>query len=533
MIQNKELEKWNILFQKNKHIKNLLKKIEKLDISKTNFFNDLKVCDHAIFGKYDVGYGSVNAITIKKIIEIFCEIIDYKNNNYFLISSDGSEENTKIIDDVLHLGNRNIKFITFAKYQGYDKKFISSIIKKIKPAGAIHISKSIFQKNLININLYGQNGNKITNIILEGIIKQIDKNVDNVIYEKEKNISFLNNNLLIKLFVEKISELFPKSNSIKKTKIAISNRSKGITKILSKLIGSQDFSYTINDKIKNNNISILDTKYLSDTKIKRYFKKDIKFAKQRKANFLIAFNQEGTQSFLFIINNSKVIYLNPNLIAMIFLHDFYNSLALTNKNLPNVFISSNENLNPNLEKIVKKYKIYFKKIRDNEFISKDYLLLFWNDYNQFVFGEKVNEEFTIYHLLIKIISIVDYYNNQYNSINALTNKLIRMYDDFEKEFRYFISNDINDFNKKIEYKFKETKNKKRIEELKKIELVENEDIEQELWQISLKNNSRIFIKYNRISQKIHISLKNTKTHNIIKDIFIHYENKKIIRKILK
>ena len=66
------------------------------------------------------------------------------------------------------------------------------------------------------------------------------------------------------------------------------------------------------------------------------------------------------------------------------------------------------------------------------------LLLFWNDYNQYAFGKKINQEFSIYLFLLKILNIIDNYINQYGSINALLNILTKMYGPNDYQNKYLI-----------------------------------------------------------------------------------------------
>lgn len=236
------------------------------------FYSNLSVVDNSIYGKYGIGYSKINIITIKKIIDIFIQILDIKNNNdYFAISSDGSKICINIINNLMKINNQNIKFITFNNYEGFDKSFILSSIKKVNPFGAIHLSQSIFDKNIININLYDSKGLKINNEILDKIINKIDKNIDDISMAKEDNLSFFDNDLLIKIFVDESNKLFSNRIITKKSKIAISNRSNGITKILTKLLGSQDFSYVVNNNIRNKTLNIYNKKKVSYKSIKRYF----------------------------------------------------------------------------------------------------------------------------------------------------------------------------------------------------------------------------------------------------------------------
>lgn len=511
MSFNEEIKKWNELFSDDKLSKKYIKKNLKMDEEFIdNFYQDLSVSDNAIYGKYGFGYSKINSITIKKIIDIFIQVLDKQNNNdYFAISSDGSNICTNIINNLMKINNTNIKFITFNNYEGFDKSFILSSIKKINPLGAVHISQSIFDPNIINLNLYDFHGIKINNEILVNIIKKIDKNLDDIALAQEENLSFFDNELLIKIFVDKMNKLFNPRVLTKKTKIAISNRSNGITKILTKLLGTQDFSYVINNKIKNKTINIHCKKNVSYKHIKSYFWKEILFARLNKANLLICFNAEGTQLFLFAIEKTKVIYIDPSLLSLIFLNCFFEDLYKNDKKDLDIFIASNGSLHTNMINLINKYKIHFKQITNNNFLQEEMLLLFWNDYNQYAFGKKINQEFSIYIFLLKIINIMENYINQYGSINALLNNLTKMYGPNDYQNKYLINISYDVALKKVHklfnmtFDFSQQKNKN----------YENEII---LIDFNISNEIDFLMKYNFIINQFIIVLTHKHNSNILK-----------------
>ncbi len=505
-----EIKKWNDLFSEGnlskKYIKNQKYNEEFID----NFYQNLHVSDNSIYGEYGIGYSKINSVTLKKIIDIFVQILEKKNDNdYFVISSDGSNICNNIINNLIKINNQNIKFITFKDYEGFDKSFILSSIKKIRPLGGIHISQSIFSPNIININLYDFQGIKINNEILINIIQNIDKNLNNISISKEENLSFFDNELLIKIFVDKMNKSFDSNILIKKTKIAISNRSNGITKILTKLLGTQDFSYVINNKIKNKTIDINYKKNISYKNIKMYFWKEILFAKLNKANLLICFNAEGTQLFLFVLEKTKVIYIDPSLLSLIFLNCFFDNLYKNGKKMSDIFIASNGSPHTNMVNFINKYKVNFKQITNNNFLQEDMLLLFWNDYNQYAFGKKMNQEFSIYLFLLKIINIIDNYINQYGTINALLNILTKMYgpNDYQNKYLINISYELvlAKINKlfNMTFEFSDQKNKN----------YENEII---LTEFNINNEIDFLMKYNFIINQFIIILTHKHNSNILK-----------------
>ncbi len=527
-----EFLKWEALFQENKKLSRSTKKIISDNQEENNdFFSNLRVFDNSYVGRYGIGFNNINSVVVKKIIDTFYKVISTDESNLFLLVSDGSQEAIEIYKDVISF-NEKIEFLSFSNYQGYDQNFVNSTIKKINPIGCVYISKSIFNNEYLTISLYDSNGIKMDNNFLNNLYLNIDKSAREIQRSQSRKISFLKDELLIKIYIEKVSNLFPRTFSNKKTKIAISNRSDGITKILSKLIGSQDYSYVINNNLKSTNIDLYNKKHLSDSQIKKFFWKDINFAIRRKANFLIAFNKAGTQTFLFNIEGLKVTYLSPNIIASIFLNKFFNDLESSNKKIPNAVIGSNNEPNKNIKKIINKFKINFKEIQDNNFLALDYLLLFWNDYNQFVFGEKINSEFTIYHLLIKIIEIVNYYNNQYNSIDALLNKLSQMYGEQEVDNKFILKTKIPEYKESLNSFLSAYKSNKLLSINNDFET--NHFNENVLAKITLKNDSNIIVKQIPfLKNTIFFNVSFEREYNIFKKIKNNMEVKKVIKQLLR
>lgn len=520
-----EKVRWNYFCSYNKNFKKQFKKIEKVSLEEVNFFDDLNVGDDAIYGQYGIGYNKINIITFKKIIDVFLRVIEYNDSNeHVLISSDGSSECKEIIQNVIRFDS-DIKYLAFSNYEGFDRNFVLSTIKKINPKCSFHLSKSIYKKDFININIYDENGIKIKNEFLEKLINKLDKNIDDLELTNDYSISFLNSELLIKIYVEKIYSLFNKTNNIRKTKIALSNRSNGIIQILTKLLGSQDFSYIVNNNIQNKNINLNSLKFASHKTLKRYFWKDILFAIKEKANFLICFNQEGSQMFLFSIYKGRVVYLDSDLISLIFLNNFYNELSINFQKLSSVFVSSNNKPNSNMNKLIHKYKIPFKTITNNNFLVDNFLLYFWNDYNQFVFGEKINQEFSIYHLIIKIVSIINYYNVQYGSIYKLLDVLKKMYGSFDIKERFAINIDEDEFKNKFINLWPDL-----VWDATVINSDKNIS-ENQLWEIKIDNNITWNVKFNKINNKIFLNSYRLRTNNFWKEIKIKNDIRRWIRKI--
>ncbi len=524
-----EINKWNELFKNNSILKSDLKRISKNHNKEDDFFGSLKVLDNTIYSNYKAGYQNINPITVKKIIDLFIKILK-NEEGFFLIASDGTNECVEIIKEVINLNDKNIKFVSFSNFEGFDKKFISSAIQSIKLKGGIYLSKSIFDKNIIQTNLYSEEGMKINSKILISLINKISKNINDVRKIENAKINFLNNDALIQIHSEKITNILMKKTSLeRKTKIAICASSAGTGRAISKIIGKQDFSYIIKN-YKNKFIDIFNKRKVNDNKIKKYFWKEIFFARRMKANFLIIINHDGTQVFLFSLNNRKTIYLNSNLIALMCLNDLCNEISLNDKKITNLFISNSNKPNSNIQLLVNKYKISFKKYKKNIFSSSEYLLMFWNEFNQFVFGEKINDEFSIYHLIAKIIDIVDIANNQYNSIVPLIKKIEKMYGELDIEDIQSIRFDYNQINQKLDYFISDPKNKKDFDIIEKNNKHEDFFIN-DLWFLKTKNNLSISIKHNQITNKCFLKC----NENQNKQINIYNQIKKniILNKIFK
>lgn len=534
MKQNNEIFKWNSIYQNNRVFQTQLKDRNQNNVKEEEFFGNLKITNNYIYGEYGIGYSKINSITTKKIIELFIQIEKMNHDEYFFIASDGNLECLEIIESIINLNDQNIKFLSFQKFLGFDKTFILSTIKTVKPFGCIYLSKSIFNPEIIQINLYDSNGKELENEKLKNLIDQMTKNIDNIHISQNKNVYFLNNELLIKTFVDKVKKIYSKDlNPNKKTKIMISNRSEGVSNILSKLIGSQEFTYTINNKVKNNDVNIYKYKYWNDKTIKKAFKKELIKAWTKKANLLIIFNKEASQIFLFVLNKRKIIFLNNDLIALILLNDLYNNFFMDNYNTSNIFISSNNLPNENIQKLIKKYNVHFKQIQNNNFYSRrDYMLLFWNDYNQIVFGQKSNNEFSIYHLLAKIISIIESYNNQYDSIDILLSRLKKMYGEFVSINKYWIDKTKPEI-KKIIDNIKLNKETNIFNIQKYIENDKVLNFENEIALIQYKNKYLLSIKFNEINKKASISFKKINLNNENKFKFNYWIDKNEKNKIIK
>lgn len=229
--------------------------------------------------------------------------------------------------------------------------------------------------------------------------------------------------------------------------------------------------------------------------------------------------------FLFSIYKARVVYLDSDLLSLIFLNNFYNELSINFQKLSSVFISSNNKPNSNMNKLIHKYKIPFKTITNNDFLVDNFLLFFWNDYNQFVFGEKLNQGFSIYHLIIKIVSIVNYYNVQYGSIYKLLDVLKKMYGSFDIKERFAINLNEEEFKNKFANLWPNLVWDSTVINSDK-EIIENQ-----LWEIKIDNNITWNVKFNKINNKIFLNSYRLRTNNFWKEIRIKNYIRRCVRKI--
>lgn len=538
MEQEIELTRWITLCETNKHLKSCLKKISKEAISISGFFDDLKVIDNSFYGEFNVGYNAINGITLKKVIDLFLEESESKDE-FFLLATDGTKECNNIIKHLLTLNDKKCKFVAFENFCGFDKKFVSKTIKNLKPKGGVYLSKSIFNNKIISLCIFDSLGNKVKNDKLVQLTKKMNKDIQGWQATESfiSSVSFLNTNSIIKLFIENINSLFIKTPVSKKTKICISNRSTGITKILTKIIGIQDFSYIVNNNVKNKPFFVYyKWKKINSFLIKLFFLSEIIYARSQRANLLITYSPDGSQLFLFDMSQRKTTYFNSSLVTMIFLNNFFNDLAHENKKLPDSFIATNSTLSNNIEKLTKKFQIKSKKIINNNFVDDDYMLLFWNDYNQFVFGEKKNDEFTIYHILIKLISIIDYYNGQYRSINGFINSLNKIYGTLEYENRYYIKIKKEDVLDNIKTSLQNKSiSKYFLTSIKITETIKTEEhnVENEICCLDMYDGSKVVFKYNEIAQAVQITLKRYSYKNVFRQVWDTWFKKRLIKKLIK
>lgn len=530
---------WKKYFEDDKNLLKELSKYESIDLSETDFFHSCKVVNNKIVSEYGVGMNKINKLTIRLFFYAFTNYFLRKSENKEIVFIASNDSNTckKLIKDLTFMKNEKIKLVTFDNFEGYDKKIFNEAVKKIKAKLGLYIQESIYNSNIINIYFVDENGQVYDNQTILDFLKLTNSvnPFDFEINEKE-SILFVDNTKLIEIFIDKIYPLYVKQLDTNKTKIAISNNNKGVTSVLSKLIGKLDFSYIINNKSKVKNIFEYST--LDDNKIKKIYKDEIRYARKKKCNILITYNANGTALFIFLVYKTNVVFLNETLITLMFLHNFLNDLFLRNKKIAKLYIASNCEPIQSIKNLIKKYNLDFQIKNNHNFSNKDneedkYLLYYWNIYNQYIFGEKKNIDFSIYHLIIKLLEILNFYNLQNNAKNNLIANLNQMYGSYY-EVKLF-----SNFNlKQIENRMKKlisSQDKQTYLKIKKInefDLLSDEE-EKTIYTIDLKGDINVIIKYNFIFKKMIFiyRIKNKKMNSFIN--YSHFIYKKNSKKLFK
>lgn len=505
MKDNQILQKWKEHFKNDKLVLKEIMKLEKIDVEKTNFFSACNVVDERINTSFGVGLNKLNKITIRALVFNFIQMQQIEENDLILVSSDGTEIAKSMIKQIAFLKLNKGKLITFSEYNGVDKKIFGEAFKKLKIAFGIFIQKSVYDSQLFDIYFVNNIGENLSN---DNVVQIVNKTHQNDYFAvpllHHEQMLFIDTMQIIKNFVKKILPLYTKKISTNKTKIVISNHNPNVCKTLSKILGNLDFSYIVYNKplVKN----IYKSNFIDDKKMHWIFKDEILFALRKNANVLISFNENGSQLFCFIKIKKQFVYLNENVITLLTLHNFLNNLIITKQKKFQFLISSNMHPTKPIENLIQKYKLNFEIKQNLSINENDYLLLYWNNYNQFAFGEKRNSHYSIYHILIKLLEVVNFYHLQYGTINSILSDLSFMYgSSFEKRMLYKTFSKQNIIQKLNYLQKNHSKNdlQKNFHILSIEESKENNIFDEEiLFLIKLDDDSSLEIKWNQILNKI-------------------------------
>ncbi len=507
--------------------KKAVRKISKLTILSENdlFFAKLFFDSRKIIARLGIGYGKLNKLVISSIAYSFGEILKQNESDNkqidILVCSDGSPEIKMFLQNIASVFTaQNLTTTAFKSYAGYDSKFIRRTIRKLEISAGIFIERSIYNDEIFNIFFIDSNGNYFNEAFIEKIKKEIDKHDIFEIDSKPAKVDFLSNNRIINDYIQKILTLSNRKGDQRKMKICISNYNNGVTEILKKTLGNMDFNYIINNKISPGNIH--QKKKRNEKVFLNFFKRDISFAKKNKCDMLMCPSKNGSSLSMFIINGRQIFYLDANEITLMFLNFFLIELNINTKKLSNSYIGTDIPPIQSIKNLIKKYNLELSVSEEVKIIDDKFLLFFWNQDSQFIFGENNLIEFGFHHLIIKFLEMINYYKTQRLNISSQRNILAKMYGSYKTHIII-----VNDELDKL-YLFLEDIDRSHLNKKFPVENVimfEHSNILNEnlIAKILFKNEMELFIKFNYLNKKIIII---TRIKNENYNIWNKYSNTK-------
>ena len=510
------LNKWKEALIEDKKAIRKISKLTSLDKDDL-FFAKLFFDSKKIIARIGIGYGKLNKLVVSLIAYSFGEILKKnKTTNKsidILVCSDGSPEIKNFLKNIANVfAAQKLTTTAFKSYQGYDSKFIRRTIKKLEFNGGIFIERSIYNDEIFNIFFIDSNGNYFNEEFIEELKKEIDKHDIFKINYVPAKVDFLSNNLIINDYIQKILFLSNRKGDQRKMKICISNYNKGVTEILKKTLGNMDFNYVINNKISKGNI--YQKKKRNEKIFLNFFRKDILFAKQNRCDMLVCPSKNGSSLNIFMISGRQTFYLDANEITLMFLNFFLIELNTNIKKLPNSYIGTDVPPIQSIKNLIKKYNLELSVSEDVDISDNKFLLFYWNQDSQFIFGENNLIEFGFHHLIIKFLEMINYYKTQRLNISSQRRILAKMYGSYQTQI-IIIDNELNRLYSLLEDINKsELNNKFPIENVVifKQNNVLNENL---IAKILFKNETELFVKFNYLNKKIIIIIRfKNENHNI-------------------
>ncbi|MGL5643647.1 MAG: hypothetical protein ACRCW3_02635 [Metamycoplasmataceae bacterium] len=503
-MRNTEIiNKWKTALVDDKNSTIKLSKIKDLT-DDDPFFNKLLFDSKKIVARIGVGYGKLNKLVIELIAYSFASILKKNSNNDkgidVIVCSDGSEEIKAFLSNIADVfAYEDLTVTAFKKFTGYDKKFVRRTINKLELSAGIFIERSIYNNDIFNIYFIDSTGNDFSKDFLNSIEEEINNKDIFSIKSKPAKIDFLSNNKLINDYIQKILSLSSRKGDQRKVKITISNYNEGVTEILKKILGNMDFNYKINTNINKGNINI--KKHRNDGSFINFYWRDIRFARKNKCDMLICPSKNGSALNLFIFNGRQVFHLDANEITLMFLNSFFIGINIDTKKIPNSYIGTDLPPIPSIKNLIKKYDLELAISEDIKRLDEKYLLFYWNQNSQFIFGENSSTEFGFHHLIIRFLEMINYYKTQRLSLGSQRNVLAKMYGSYKTHIV------ILNYPLSRLYLFLDNINKSDFANKFPIEnIVRYEDLnilsENLIARIILKTGEELLVKYNYINKKI-------------------------------
>ncbi|MGL5204802.1 MAG: hypothetical protein ACRC63_00970, partial [Metamycoplasmataceae bacterium] len=343
---------------------------------------------------------------------------------------DGSQEVNVFLNNISDVfAYQNLTVTAFKKFTGYDKKFIRRTINKLELTGGIFIERSLYNNEVFNIHFIDSGGNDFNDAFIDRMRIEINNNDVFSIKSKPAKIDFLSNNKLINDYIQKILSLSSRKGDQRKVKITISNYNEGVTEILKKILGNMDFNYKINSNINKGNINSL--KNRNESTFINFYWRDIRFAKKNKCDILICPSRNGSSLNLFIFNGRQVFHLDANEITLMFLNFFFIEMNIETKKIPNSYIGTDLPPIKNIKNLINKYGLELSISENIKLVEDKFLLFYWNQNSQFIFGENYNTEFGFHHLIIRFLEMINYYKTQRLNLSSQRNILTKMYGSYK------------------------------------------------------------------------------------------------------
>lgn len=509
MKNDELLNEWKNAFKDDKASLRKLMKLSNVDDDHP-FFSKLFFDSKKIVSKIGLGYGKLNILTIKLIANSFANVLKEKNNEKshidILVCNDGAKETKHFLKNISEVFSaKKIAVTAFQSNVGYDKKFICRTVKKLELEAAIFIDRSTYNDEIFNIRFIDNKGFDFEEEMINLIKREIEEYNVFDIKSAPAKIDYLSNSRIVNDYVEKILSLSSRKGDQRKIKIAVSNYNEGVTEILKKILGNMDFNYIINKNITNK-ININQKSKRNEKTYINYFRKDINFARKNKSSLLICPSKNGSELNLFVFNGRQVVYLDANEITLMFLNFFLIEMNIDNKKLNNFYIGTDIAPIKSIKNLINKYNLELIVSEDIKLPKDKYLLFYWNQNSQFIFGGNKIIEFGFHHLVVRFLEMLNYYKTQRLNIISQRNILIKMYGNY-KTHVMILNHDLSELHSwLLNVKDSWINERYPIENIVMFQNIKHFG-ENMIAKIILKSGVELFIKFNYLNRRVVIFLR--------------------------